>query len=380
MIIKLHHYDPATKSTKITELPLEKAGDRCTVWMRALPGASAVQILLQGEDGARSARVEFEATSEDAVPVAIATCPDGGLHVFRPSSQELAISQERAWAPSNATRPEVFSLPPTEKYAPGKPIVFRDNGKLDLLFLIDGTAHHSAFYQKTDTWSDHLDRLVELARKLRVSYPDLHTSRIAFGDYPLGDLASDPDLACRYAIHPDSLAQRRLQAFSDEQLREQLQNTPLTSGGDFVDALAEALQQCQQAGWRPDARKVLVLSGNSPGNSVIDPAPAGADARARGFDVDSAVADLHDTTGVELLSIYLEDKGAKPPEVLRDLLDHARKQYERLASHHTLFWTSASFDPAAAFEALEKIRSGTALAGRICYGVLEMVDPANKSS
>jgi hypothetical protein len=379
MIIKLHHYDPATKSTGVSVLPLQEPGDRCTVWVRALPGASSVQILLQGEgEGSpRSARVEFEATAEDAVPVAIAISADGGLQVLRPLPQELSSTQDRPWAPSNARRPEVFWLPAGDKYAPGKPIVFRDNQKLDLLFLIDGTAHHSAVY-KGDAWKDHLDLLMELSRKLRIVYPDLYTARVAFGDYPLGNLARDPDLEARYPIYPDNAIQRRLQALSDDQLREQLHNTPLTSGGDFVDALAEALQCCQQMRWRPDARRLLVICGNSPGNSVLDPAPAGADAHARRLDVDSAAADLHDVNGVELLTLYLED--TPPPGAVVDFFEFAKKQYARLASHHTLAWTSNNFDPAAACDAIEEIRKGEALAMSACYGVMELVEPVTGSS
>jgi hypothetical protein len=387
MTISLHHFDLALGSTKKTALPLNGLGDKCTVWMRPLPGASSIQLLLEGDNGMPPLRVECQAPNPDSIPICVVHENEGTLHVFRPAAQDLALgASDRFWSRTrNSSRPAVYHLPSAGAYAPPRPICFQENGKLDLLFLVDGSSR-LLFQAKrpvsraspapagSATWASQQDKLAEFSQRLRQGYPDLHMAVMAFGDYSLNDSVSAADLRPTYALYPEDRPQQ-LRALSEQQLKEQLANIPYTSGADFVDALAEALHECQSAGWRADARKLLVLAGDSPGNSILHPLALGADAGARGFDVDSEAAALHEAHGVELLTLYLGDASAQG--AIRQLLDQSSKQYERLASHPALFWKADNFDPGAAADVLKNIAAGLVLARGSCYGLLDRIDQSS---
>jgi hypothetical protein len=351
--------------------------------MSPLPGASSIQLLLEDDDGTSLSRVECQTPNPDSIPICVKLESDCTLHVFRPAPQELAQAPgEKFWSrTNNGSRPAVYHLPAENTYAPPRPIRFQETRKLDLLLLVDGSAlllrqdrvakgKGISAASGSATWGLQQEKLVEFSRLLQQRYSDLHVAVMAFGDYSLNDAVSAADLRPAYVLFPEDW-QRRLRILSEQQLRERLGSIPYTSGADFVDALAEALHECQSAGWRADARKLLVLAGDSPGNSILYPLPRGADARPRGFDVDSEAATLHETQGVEILSIYL---GNPQPNATHNLATHASKQYERLASHPTLFWNAESFDPEAAAAALKNIAEGLVLARGSCYGVLDKIN------
>ena len=71
-----------------------------------------------------------------------------------------------------------------------------------------------------------------------------------------------------------------------------------------MDALADALAECASARWHPEARKLLVVTGDSPGYSILNPAPWGANAAVREKDVETVALDLH-RKGVEGSSVRL---------------------------------------------------------------------------
>src|SRR5207237_2286854 len=106
---------------------------------------------------------------------------------------------EGSWGTTSTDRSGVYILPPTKSSAPPKPIVFQENGKLDLLLLIDGTSRVLAQAAQaapapnqtpnestvTVTWESLQQKLLEFSRWLRERYPDLHSGCIAFGDATL---------------------------------------------------------------------------------------------------------------------------------------------------------------------------------------------------
>lgn len=373
--------EAASGALKDHRLSIE--GSICDLIMQALPGASAIHVFLCS-DGSY-ARAEIEADTDEAIPIRLAWDASG---VFRISSGVR----------------RVFMLPVDERYEPA--VLLRpalDAQKLDLLFLIDGTtrflvtpedprtppfltplldasldaqlAENRPSITRAKAWEDYISRFTLFARKLRERYPDTRSGVIAFGDHSMEFIASAPDLVCRYALYPGGLEQRKLRLLSEEQLRERFVRLPPTSGGDFVDALADALQQCQTVGWRADARRILLVFGDSPGFALSYPPPRGADIQVRSCDVDTEAMRLHADHGVEIVTVYA---GAPPhtrsyrlaePEAY---LEYAVEQYCRLASQRSLCWTSDSF---RGDDAAEVLTSSPPILGRQgSYGTLLRVD------
>jgi hypothetical protein len=157
-------------------------------------------------------------------------------------------------------------------------------------------------------------------------------------------------------------------------LRELIGRIEYTSGGDFVDALADALDRCSHAGWRTDpaVRRMLLIVGDSPGFSVLDPAPMGADAHPRRLDVDMEVMKLHDRHSVEVATLYVEPE----PETARtkDFYRYARDQYQSLATIQRYYWASSAFEPKQAAQAVMEGASAPALARKRSYCVLDGVE------
>src|SRR5262245_26250038 len=122
MPILLHHFDPQSERMRVTALPINNPGDTCTIYVRPLPGAFAVHILLEAKDSrAGSLRAEVEALPTEAVPIGVAWGDDNSLQVSSSSSR-------------------VFTLPADERYSPPRPLIRPSTGKLDVLLLLDGTS------------------------------------------------------------------------------------------------------------------------------------------------------------------------------------------------------------------------------------------------
>ena len=138
----------------------------------------------------------------------------------------------------------------------------------------------------------------------RVSEPcrTVRLAGMAFADHPLHKVSAH-DLVPAFTLFPRIPEQRRLEPIPPSDLRSLLSRVPSSSGGDFVDALADALAECASARWHPEARKLRVVTGDSPGYSILNPAPWGANAAVREKDVETVALDLH-RKGVEVVTIY----------------------------------------------------------------------------
>lgn len=357
-------FDDATGQLRTS--PLSLSGPSVVrLRLRSLPGASAVLLeILEGADVRR--RFEVQADGEEEFVVHLERTGDGRLD---------------AWSQGR----EVLSLPPDERYAPAPPTGSAGAALLDVAVLVDGTARWwgdrdggsgdrpgptepARLLGDGEAWSAHAERLVEIVAGL-AGESDLRAGVFAFGDDEPAGLRG-PGLHPSYRLHPGEGGGWRLEALAPDDLRARLLAVPATSGGDFVDALADALEACAELPWREGSRRLVLLTGDSPGYSILHPAPAGASLLPRRLDVDTQALALH-RLGVEIATLYHRPPPEADPGILdfeRALLDHAACQYRRLASRPEL-----AFD-AAGPEAPEVVRrllgAPRWIARGAAYGVL----------
>lgn len=150
----------------------------------------------------------------------------------------------------------------------------------------------------------------------------------------------------------------RFAAWDRDQARAHLAALPASSGGDWEDALAEALAAALRLPWADAANRLVVVFGDSPGHSITAPL-RGAQALVRGVDVDLAAAALH-ARGIEILTLYHRppvDFGAHAPRAVRELLAATAAQYRRLASSPAHALASDPLDPDALAELAGRLRS-----------------------
>jgi len=344
MTIQLLAFAPNNGALRPHPLPLERPGSSCSLRLRSLPGATGVQVALTNGDGFLL-RAEVASEGDEQVEIEIEWRPEG------------------RWVLSSAGR-RILHLPfeGEDRTTPVLRPAYKAK-QLDVALVVDGTTRGEnaatdkansspLFLSDRERWGDHVGRLVEMIAGLsKQMEADLRVAVMAFGDHPVPGTSS-PDLRPAYHLYPAHSEESSLRRETAEQLRSRLLSLPGTSGGDFVDSLADALAACRSLRWHGGSRKLLVLTGDSPGYSILDPSPPGADAQVRECDVDVEIAALHEQ-GVEALTIYhapkVEGGGAA---FLRPFVEHTRGQYRRIASRSDLAFEAASFDPAAALHAL----------------------------
>jgi hypothetical protein len=333
-MIALDVVDRATGKLAAKELPLGGGILDCTFDVETLPGANALHVLLrEGGEVALSAAIPCD---EETFPVTV------------------RIDAQRRYQ-VDAPRRDVIYLPRTPEPA-GTFFQAAGKKKVEFVFLVDGTmlapdAAAGAALRGvspllgTQQWEEFAGQLAAVGEEIRKLYPEgARSTVVAFGDVPM-----QPGSESGYMLFPVDFELRRLREFRRESAMASLRTLPAASGGDFVDALGEGLAACREAGWRDDARKVVILAGDS----VVDSYDSGkqearlldlADARVRDADVFEEAEALH-AMGVEILSIY----NTAPLEMIEmgrpELLTYARKQYVRLATKPEWMWSIEALDP-----------------------------------
>jgi hypothetical protein len=333
-------------------LPLDKGGSSCSVHLRCLPGASAIHCAFLNGEGSAVLRAEVQAAGGETVRVQVALGAGRDLRVWSPGRKVLTLPKEALYEPPRALR------------------VAGPGSRLDLAFVIDGTARRFSFDGKQivsepwlgkAVWPEQVDLLARFAEALTAGTEGSRFTVLAFGDEELKGVDA-PDLRRRYVVDPPA-AKRKFSLWSPERCREALAEIEPAPGGDFVDALGDALQACRSLPWGEGARRLVMVCGDSPGHSVAHPLPPGADARVRRLDVDVEADHLHET-GVEIATLYLDppgDVGPRQAVFQKDLLGATRDQYARLASLPGLAFERSRFQPE---EAAREILAVQGLLGR----------------
>ncbi len=309
--------DEQTAAAGSRELTLRGDPPEQTLAFRTVAGSTGLRLLVRAF-GEAQLLAEIAAPAGEPVRIRLLRQDDGLLRL------------EGFGRPITYLAP---SDPPVSWFRPP------DSGKFDVHFLIDATTMHpdpaaqdteAGRLLQSESWTAFSERLAAVAAGLAAdAAADVRTAVTFFGDWDDG------------LLHPNDPGLRSLRPYHAADLLAALRDVPRDSGtgiaGDFVDALESGLESCIRSGWREDARKLLIVFGDSPGYSVLDassPTLQLADSRFRSLDVFEQAAELH-TRGVEILTIFHED-AAKILEIAgvnqAELVRYARRQYERLAS------------------------------------------------
>ena len=345
-----------------------------SISLRGLPGARALHVeLLWGEEVIQ--RLEVPVDGEEAVTLQ-----------FDPE----ANGEE--WLYTDRSKLELLREGPNE---PNPPIGLPTNqDQLDLVVLIDGTLR-TIVKTKTSTksetkdekakptrknllllgrreWTSQSKPICELIDLLFAQYPDHRATTLAFGDHSVAakGLATG-ELEPKYLIYPESTRDRRLRPSDSKRIRQDLLDLPATPGGDYVDALAEALAAVHELRFREGARRLVLVVGESPGPSIAYPLSSLGDFCSRKHDIETEAARLH-RKQIEVATLYFDPKireTAQPmDETGERLLRRSRRQYRELASLPQLAFELASFDPQSAAAAI--VARPPWIAHRASYGVL----------
>ncbi len=323
--------------------PLEFDGTRgrWRLQLDCLPGASATHIPIL-QDGQVLCRLEVDSDHADSI--------------------ELILEFDAEKGVTATTGRRLLVLPADTRHRPLPMIRPTSHSKLDLFFIIDGTTGvalesrgdtaadgRSLLLLNKEMWANHVWELVGLAEHLRREYADLRCGVLAFGDDPIDGFEA-PDLIPAYRLAPNH-QRRKLRTISREQLEGTLLTLEASPGGDLVDALADALEAARHVGWR-DARRIVVVSGDSPGFSLTQTPclPRVANGLVRRYDVDQEAAALHES-GIEILTIYHPPEGNWSKRT-RSSAEYTQDQYRRLASHPEIAFDQKEFDAATAAELL----------------------------
>jgi len=299
----------------------------------ALPGASAIRIVLR-VDGIAVFQSEFEIKGDSVVSFEIRETPVG-------------------WEGSTEGGRPLVPLPSSRITAPSTLRVLQPARAVDVFFLIDGTTLHPNDkrefepFLRTPGWKETRQKFMKFWEALPAEFPG--GVRVGVGAF--GDQSMTPGRSDNYVLQP-----KQWRMTLPAQTERDWAELRATDGGDFIDALADGLHRCAALPWRVDARKLVVVFGDSPGYSVLHAGHgpvALADGQLREYDVYQEAGALHDQN-VEIATIFHSPSA----EGLRDrtdfaaeLVDYARDQYLRLASQPAWSLTSPDWDPVRFAEA-----------------------------
>jgi len=327
----------------VTALPLTPTpGAAARLTLTALPGSGGVHLAVL-DGGAVCLRCEIPAADEETVEVGLGCLPGPRFALDTGSRLAVILPGDARYAP----------LDPIPAPVAGQPwdiaLVIDATTRIRDPSLRDGESH--LLLADPNLWPAMAGRIAALVQRLpQGSGGTSRVTVLAFGDEPLPGV-SDPGLQRGAYLLRRGLAGdgHGFTPLGRVDLTRVLTELPGSPGGDFTDALGDALYACSQLHWRTQARRLVVLFGDSPGHALAAPVPRGGDARARRHDVDMEARRLH-RAGVEILTIYQPQPwptgGVGDPLTVqrRELVRYVADQYLRLASEARLAVMAETFD------------------------------------
>jgi len=355
-------------------MPMAPDGGGFACRLLALPGADAVHVAISDSaTGPILCRCEIPASPGTFVSLTLRR-GEGGWRAESDLPGLLLM-------PADAGEPLPALPSGVQTSAPGAPTAEQETD-WDVALVIDATARwfKPAESGTLDTsgllLADRQCRaalgsaLTELLCALHPGAGQLRLAVLAFGDHPIPGVDAE---ALRSEVplqHQGQQGRVPMRPFQGRDAQDVLEGLKATPGGDFVDALADALAACRTLPWTA-ARRLLIVVGDSPGHSIAHPAPPGADVLAREHDVDLEVSGLHADKQVEVVTLY----NRPPPGLMerinepgRALLAYAEAQYRRLASLPDYALDFESLDPGALARRLRE--RSTMIARGASYGIL----------
>lgn len=333
------------------ELDMPPDGDGAyRIRLRAVAGADWLHIaVFEGSES--RLRCELETDGGEIVELRLDSDGGHGWRLDTGGRRTLVLPPKHPDPPLPIADPSTTSPGPGDDSAQGWQVALVLDGTLRR-FQRDRAAGWQAGALLGDAvaWPPVAERLAGLVAALAAGDPLPRWSMLAFADHPIPGVVA-AGLKPLYDLKlPHTDGRPRLRPYAPDVFRsalDRLGRSP-SPGGDFVDALADALAACRRIDWRP-GRKVVVVAGDSPGYSILHPVESGGNARARCLDVDTEAMALH-AMGVEIVTLYQPP----PPEVLaavepraRRLAEDAERQYLRLASVPEYADRLDRFDPDA---------------------------------
>lgn len=330
----------------------------CT--LRAPAGAETVQVPI-GRDDRLWLRCELPVSADGSVHLTLRPGPDGQ---WRPGPE---LPELRLLAPEAAAPPLPLPVP-----APDAP--------WQVALLIDRTTHwfapEAAAGPRAGLLLADPVRWQPLAGQFRALLSALagpggtpvQWALLGFADAPIPEIAAS-DLQSRAQSEPVT-GERRFRPWQPS-ASDGLDSLTATPGGDWVDALAEALLAAAALPWSASARRLVLVFGDSPGHALLHPLPPLADAQAREHDVDLAAGLLY-ARGIEVVTLWQQPPAAFSAAVARTartLIDATGAQYRRLATSPAHARNSEALDPGALAALLRGRR--TPLARGVSLGLAE---------
>ncbi len=347
-------FKPNSTESVQHELPLDDNNSECTIHLRTPVGADGLHLVLL-ESNEPKLRLEMTTSEKEDVFIKIKLDEEGNPQIMGNLHDTFILPLAEHYSSNN----KLISPPKPEQHIEIAIIIdatmrvfveekITENGveerKLFAKLLIEQDKEPD---QKR--WAEYANKLTDFIEAISKD-TKYKVAILAFGDQKQPHINA-PELTPRYKLWPEK-NERVLQPLNTQDIKNTLQNIEATSGGDFVDALADAMMACHQLHWHENSRKLVIMLGDSPGHSLIEPILKGGDLCARQADVDTAAMLLHDL-GIEILSIY-NAPSEEASEYFKNntdktkLLEYTKKQYQKLASYSELAFQISEFEPETA--------------------------------
>jgi hypothetical protein len=367
-------------------LPLDEENRECALNLRTAPGSTALHLLFShAQQPILRLEIPTYNRNGDMIQLRVALNDDNTLIVADIVGDKFFLPLDDHYSP-------LPLIGPSEKDAPlyialaidGTSRVFAENAE-----TLDDRGDRSLVgnfllsQRNQEHWANCIDKLTAFLEEITQNAKEAKVSILAFGDQSPPDIQAK-ELTPLYLLRPEP-EKRFFYPMDSQAMKQALLAIPATSGGDFVDALADALAACASLRWLKDARKLVVVFGDSPGHSIIEPIQRGADCCVRQYDIDSATIALHQK-GIEIITIY-NDLSKEiifryyQNQPILELLRQTENQYQKIASLPELMFPFSQFDPKVAGQTF--LNRTFSIARESTYGELADIQPAarlNESS